>query len=97
MAVIFKYIFYAFIIVIIYFLGISFYDGAFNKDSNLKEVTQQVTSNAADMINEDYQRTKNTLQDKINKVISESEETIENGTDQIESETQEIMHNGFKE
>ncbi len=96
MGTILKYIFYALIIIAIYFLGVGFYDGSLNKDSSLKEMTEQITSNTKEMIGEGYQKTKDAVQGGMDEAVDKTEETIQNGAEEIETETQEVIQGGFK-
>ena len=56
MGTILKYLFYIFLIIVIYLLGVGFYEGTINKDSTVGEVTQ-------DMVKDGYNATKDAIKD----------------------------------
>ena len=65
MGTLLKYLLYALIIVIIYLLDVGFYEGTFNKDSTVGEVTSDITAQTKQMIKDGYDKTKDVVSDKI--------------------------------
>lgn len=65
MGTLLKYLLYALIIVIIYLLGVGFYEGTFNKNSTVGEVTSDITVQTKQMIKDGYDKTKDVVSDKI--------------------------------
>ena len=75
MGTLLKYFLYALIIVIIYLLGVGFYEGTFNKDSTVGEVTSDVTAQTKQMIKDGYDKTKDAVTDKLSDDDSETAKT----------------------
>ena len=63
MGTILKYLFYVLVIAAIYFIGVSFYQGNITQDSTLKEVKNEVTSEATLAIKDGYNATKDAVMD----------------------------------
>jgi len=63
MGTILKYLFYVLVIAAIYFIGVSFYQGNIMQDSTLKEVKNEVTSEATQAIKDGYNATKDAITD----------------------------------
>ena len=63
MGTILKYLFYVLVIAAIYFIGVSFYQGNITQDSTLKEVKNEVTSEATQAIKDGYNATKDAVMD----------------------------------
>lgn len=63
MGTILKYLFYIFLIIVIYLLGVGFYAGTINKDSTVGEVTQDVAEGTKDMVKDGYNATKDAIKD----------------------------------
>lgn len=63
MGTILKYLFYIFLIIVIYLLGVGFYEGTINKDSTVGEVTQDVAEGTKDMVKDGYNATKDAIKD----------------------------------
>jgi uncharacterized protein (UPF0333 family) len=76
MGTLLKYLLYALIIVIIYLLGVGFYEGTFNKDSTVGEVTSDVTAQTKQMIKDGYDKTKDAVTDKL---LDDDSETAKTG------------------
>lgn len=62
MGTILKYLFYVFLIIVIYLLGVGFYEGTINKDSTVGEVTQDVAEGTKDMVKDGYNATKDAIE-----------------------------------
>lgn len=62
MGTLLKYLFYAVVVIVIYFVAAGFYYGRFTKDSTVAEVTNQVSSQTGETIKDGYQVTKQTVQ-----------------------------------
>ena len=75
MGTLLKYLLYALIIVIIYLLGVGFYEGTFNKDSTVGEVTSDVTAQTKQMIKDGYDKTKDAVTDEFSDNDSKTSET----------------------
>ncbi len=75
MGTLLKYMLYALIIIIIYLLGVGFYNGTFNKDSTVGEVTSDVTAQTKQMIKDGYDKTKDVVADKFSDDDSEAKES----------------------
>ncbi len=75
MGTLLKYLLYALIIIIIYLLGVGFYNGTFNKDSTVGEVTSDVTAQTKQMIKDGYDKTKDVVADKFSDDDSETKES----------------------
>ena len=75
MGTLLKYLLYALIIVIIYLLGVGFYEGTFNKDSTVGEVTSDVTLQTKQMIKDGYDKTKDVVSDNFSDNDSEAKES----------------------
>ena len=65
MGTLLKYLFYIFLIIVIYLLGVGFYEGTINKDSTVGEVATDVTQGTKNIIKDGYQATKETVEDGI--------------------------------
>ncbi|MBE6450699.1 MAG: hypothetical protein IJF12_00625 [Alphaproteobacteria bacterium] len=63
MGTLLKYLFYIFVIIVIYLLGVGFYEGTINKDSTVGEVASDVTQGTKNIIKDGYQATKETIED----------------------------------
>lgn len=75
MGTLLKYLLYALIIVIIYLLGVGFYNGTFTKNSTVGEVTSDITTQTKQMIKDGYDKTKDVVSDKIQDNDSKATET----------------------
>ena len=75
MGTLLKYLLYALIIVIIYLLGVGFYEGTFNKDSTVGEVTSDVTAQTKQMIKDGYDKTKDAVTGEFSDDDSKTSET----------------------
>ena len=62
MGTILKYLVYIFLIIVIYLLGIGFYEGNINKNTTMGEVAQDVTHGTEEIIKEGYDTTKDTIE-----------------------------------
>lgn len=79
MGTILKYLLYAFIAVIIYLFFVGFYNGTFNKNSTVGEITSDITQQTGQMIKDGYDKTKDAVVDKTTqKDASEEGGFIEN-------------------
>lgn len=58
MGTIVKYIVYILIIIVIYLLGVGFYEGTFNSNSTVGEVSSDVAQSTKEIIDDGYQATK---------------------------------------
>ncbi len=63
MGTLLKYLLYAFIVVVIYLIGVGFYKGTINKDSTVGQVTDNVAQGTKEIISDGYQAAKNAAQD----------------------------------
>ncbi len=63
MATLLKYLFYIFLIIVIYLLGVGFYEGSINDDTTVGEVAQDVSDGTKEIIKDGYQATKEALDD----------------------------------
>lgn len=63
MGTLLKYLFYIFLIIVIYLLGVGFYEGTINKDSTVSEVASDVTQGTKEIINDGYEATKDAISD----------------------------------
>lgn len=63
MATLLKYLFYIFLIIVIYLLGVGFYEGSINDDTTVGEVAQDVSDGTKEIIKDGYQATKDALDD----------------------------------
>ena len=75
MGTLLTYLLYALIIVIIYLLGVGFYEGTFNKDSTVGEVTSDVTAQTKQMIKDGYDKTKDAVTGEFSDDDSKTSET----------------------
>ncbi len=75
MGTLLKYLLYALIIVIIYLLGVGFYEGTFNKNSTVGEVTSDVTAQTKQMIKDGYDKTKDAVSGEFSDDDSKTAET----------------------
>lgn len=73
MGTLLKYLLYAFIIVVIYLLVVGFYEGTFNKDSTVGEVTQDVANGTKNMVKDGYNATKNAVKSGYDSVTGQEE------------------------
>ena len=64
MGTLLKYLFYIFLIIVIYLLGVGFYEGTINKDSTVGQVAQDVTEGTKEIVKDGYQATKNAVENK---------------------------------
>jgi len=74
MGILLKYLFYALIILAIYFIGVGFYQGTIHKESSLSEVANHITSNTKETIKEGYETTKDVVQSGVDMLKNEGEE-----------------------
>ena len=63
MGTLLKYLLYALIIIVIYLLGVGFYEGTFNKDSTVGEISSDVAQGTKRIIRDGYDSTKETVKD----------------------------------
>ena len=56
-----KYLFYFFLIIVIYLLGIGFYEGTLNKNSTVSEVAKDVAQGTKEIIKDGYETTIDTI------------------------------------
>lgn len=78
MGTLLKYLLYALIIVVIYLIGVGFYEGRFNRDSTIGEVSDDVAKGTKNIIKDGYNSTKNAVSngyDNAKRAINESETT----------------------
>ncbi|MBQ7303675.1 MAG: hypothetical protein IJW75_01995 [Alphaproteobacteria bacterium] len=61
MGTLLKYLFYIFLIIVIYLLGVGFYEGTINKDSTIKEVASDVTEGTKEIVKDGYDTTKKAI------------------------------------
>ncbi|MBR2299104.1 MAG: hypothetical protein IJ870_00840 [Alphaproteobacteria bacterium] len=85
MGTILKYLFYALIILAIYFLGVGFYQGTIHKESTISDVANHITSNTKETLKEGYETTKDAVQGGIEELKDEGQEA------------EEEVQGGFKE
>lgn len=83
MGTLLKYLLYALILVVIYLLGVGFYEGTINQDSTVGEVTKDVADGTKQIIRDGYESTKDALEggynatkDKINSASDTNETTV---------------------
>ena len=74
MGTILKYLFYALIILAIYFLGVGFYQGTIHKESTLSDVANHISSNTKETLKEGYETTKDAVQGGVDTLKNEDEE-----------------------
>ncbi|HCU59256.1 MAG TPA: hypothetical protein DIC64_04670 [Alphaproteobacteria bacterium] len=74
MGTILKYLFYALIILAIYFLGVGFYQGTIHKESTLSDVANHISSNTKETLKEGYETTKDAVQGGIEELKDEGQE-----------------------
>lgn len=72
-----KYVLYALIIVAIYFVVVGFYQGNLNKDSTIGEMTDHITSNTKEAIEDGYETTKDAVQRGVEEITTETKEAVE--------------------
>ena len=92
MGTLLKYLFYVLIIAAIYFIGVGFYQGKLTKDSTLGEMTNHVTTNTKQVIENGYNTTKDAVQGGIDEITQEGQEVIQNGEEAIETDTEEVVN-----
>lgn len=63
MGTLLKYLFYIFLIIVIYLLGVGFYKGTIDKDTTVGEVASDVTQGTKEIINDGYETTKSAIED----------------------------------
>ncbi|MBQ8870005.1 MAG: hypothetical protein IJ019_01355 [Alphaproteobacteria bacterium] len=68
MGTLLKYLFYIFLIVVIYLLGVGFYEGTFNSDSTVGDVASDVTESTKNTVKDGYQATKDAIEDGIDAI-----------------------------
>ena len=61
MGTLLKYLLYALIIVVIYLIGVGFYEGRFNRDSTIGEVSSDVAQGTKNIISDGYDSTKRAI------------------------------------
>ena len=61
MSALLKYLVYIFLIIVIYLLGVGFYEGTINKDTTVEGVAQDVSTGTKEIIKDGYQATKNAI------------------------------------
>ncbi len=61
MGTLLKYLFYIFLIIVIYLLGVGFYEGTINKDSTIEEVASDVTEGTKEIVKDGYDNTKKAI------------------------------------
>lgn len=62
MGTLLKYLFYIFLLIVIYLLGVGFYEGTINKDTTVGEVTQDVAEGTKEIVKDSYNATKNAIE-----------------------------------
>lgn len=63
MGTLLKYLLYALIIIVIYLLGVGFYEGTFNRNSTVGEISSDVAQGTKRVIRDGYDSTKETIKD----------------------------------
>ena len=91
MGTIVKYVFYALVIVAIYYIGVGFYAGRINKDSSLSEVGAHVAENTKEMMQSGYQKTKDAIQGGIETLSDDAKTEAEKAADEIKAEGQNVV------
>ena len=76
MGTLLKYLFYAVIILAIYFIGAGFYKGTLTGDSKVSEVAEHVTSETGKTIKDGYDATKDAISNGVNEVKTETKEVV---------------------
>ncbi len=61
MGTLLRYLFYIFLIIVIYLLGVGFYEGTINKDSTMEEVASEVTEGTKEIVKDGYDTTKKAI------------------------------------
>jgi len=72
-----KYVLYALIVVAIYFVLAGFYEGKLDKNSTIGEMTDHITSNTEDAIQQGLQTTKDAVQRGVEEITTETKEAVE--------------------
>lgn len=86
MGTIVKYVFYALVIVAIYYIGVGFYDGRITKDSSLSEVGTHVAENTKEMMQQGYEKTKDAVQGGMDTLADDVQTEAEQGLNKVEAE-----------
>ena len=86
MGTIVKYVFYALVIVAIYYIGVGFHDGRITKDSSLSEVGMHVAENTKEMMQQGYEKTKDAVQGGMDTLAEDVQTEAEKGFNEVESE-----------
>lgn len=78
MRILLKYLFYALIILAIYFIAVGFYSGTLTGDSKVSDVTDHITSQTEKTIKDGYNTTKDAIQNGVREIKTESNEIVRN-------------------
>lgn len=62
MGTLLKYLFYIFVIIVIYLVGVGFYEGTINKDTTVSEVAQDVADGTKELVKDGYKATKDAIE-----------------------------------
>lgn len=76
MGTLLKYLLYALIIVVIYLIGVGFYEGRFNRNSTIGEVSENVAQGTKEIIKDGYNSTKSAVSngyDSAKRAINENQ------------------------
>ena len=87
MGTLLKYLLYALIIVVIYLLGVGFYEGTFNRDSTVGEISEDVAQSTGRIIRDGYDSTK----EKIKDGYDAAKDKIEKHKDERKTENQPTL------
>ncbi len=87
MGTLLKYLFYALVILAIYFIAVGFYRGKLTGDSTVSEVAEHVTSQTGDTIKDGYDTTKEAIQNTLSSAESKAQKDVR----EIKIETNEIV------
>ena len=91
MGTILKYLFYAFVVVTIYYIAVGFYEGHLSKDSSISEVGAHVAENTAEMMQSGFEKTKDAVQGGIETLSKEAEVQAEKEVRKIENKERQLV------
>ena len=63
MGIMLKYLFYVFLIIVVYLLGVGFYFGNINKKTTIGEVVSDVSQGTKEVLQDSFDATKNIIND----------------------------------
>jgi len=72
-----KYVVYALVIVALYFVAAGFYEGKLDEHSTIGEMTDHITSNTKEVIEDGYETTKDAVQRGVEEITTETKEAVE--------------------